>query len=367
MNVSDDELAQAVEQVLAYYYEQEREHRQTSGEGSPHILDSLETLKRWLEGRDGSGEGDGDGQPGDFGGGGGMGLRHNILAYSESKTMKARQLIEADPLKPIPFRGPAPSDPAGPPSAAATGVKQEIKKATGGTAFLKKLRDPSQPKSKYNLPRSEHETEHLLGETVVQRLIHDDYAPSDFNRAGSPDDPMRSASVNVPYGDFDYSGPERSAPHEQEQADLAEPVNHVSRAMKLLATLQDQMSPDELDAIIDRSQSMSGEEFHAMVRELVQQRKAAAEPTSRFDLNFGEEATLMVSTLLEDDIPGGKAPDDHSWGNLDKKQLAIGTKVEMEHTNDHGKAEEIAADHLTEDPDYYKKLEKAGLADELES
>lgn len=365
MNVSDDELAQAVEQVLAYYYEQEREHRQASGEGGPHILDSLETLKRWLEGRDGGGEGGGGGQPGDFGGGG-VGSRHNILAYSESKTMKARQLIEADPLKPIPFKGPAPSDPAGAPSQAATDQKQEIKKSVGGTAFLKKLRDPSKPKSKYNLPRSEHETEHLLGETVAERLIHDDAYSSDFDsRPGGPEDPMRSASVNVPYGDFDYSGPERGT--QPAMAGGGGGDNHVQQAMQLLGTLQDTMSPDELDAIIDQSQSMSGEEFHALVKELVQQKsQGQPAPTSRFDLNFGEDAVKMVSTLLEDDIPGGKAPDDHSWGNLDKKQLAVGTKVEMEHTNEHGKAEEIAADHLTEDPDYYTKLEKAGLADELE-
>lgn len=76
-------------------------------------------------------------------------------------------------------------------------------------------------------------------------------------------------------------------------------------------------------------------------------------------------AAQLVASLLEDDIPGGRAPDSHRWAHIDKAQLAIGTKVEMEHTRDPHVAEEIAADHLTEDPHYYTKLKKAGLADEL--
>jgi hypothetical protein len=40
-------------------------------------------------------------------------------------------------------------------------------------------------------------------------------------------------------------------------------------------------------------------------------------------------------------------------------QLEKGRKVEMEHTDDPAVATEIAKDHLTEDPAYYDKLEKA--------
>lgn len=40
------------------------------------------------------------------------------------------------------------------------------------------------------------------------------------------------------------------------------------------------------------------------------------------------------------------------------KQLEMGIKVEMEHTNDKSKSREIALDHLMESPDYYTKLEK---------
>lgn len=41
-----------------------------------------------------------------------------------------------------------------------------------------------------------------------------------------------------------------------------------------------------------------------------------------------------------------------------KKQLKMGIKVEMEHTDDEKKAKEIAMDHLWEDPSYYSKLKK---------
>ena len=41
-----------------------------------------------------------------------------------------------------------------------------------------------------------------------------------------------------------------------------------------------------------------------------------------------------------------------------KKQLEMGMKVEMEHTDSKEKAREIAMDHLWEDPSYYTKLKK---------
>jgi hypothetical protein len=44
--------------------------------------------------------------------------------------------------------------------------------------------------------------------------------------------------------------------------------------------------------------------------------------------------------------------------DFNKRQLSIGTKVEMEHTNSKRIAQRIAMDHLTEYPDYYKELTK---------
>jgi hypothetical protein len=59
---------------------------------------------------------------------------------------------------------------------------------------------------------------------------------------------------------------------------------------------------------------------------------------------------------------------DDSWDDMtppneevDAEQLNIGIEVEKEHTDDEELAEEIARDHLAEDPHYYTKLKKAGL------
>jgi hypothetical protein len=70
----------------------------------------------------------------------------------------------------------------------------------------------------------------------------------------------------------------------------------------------------------------------------------------------------MINNLLK--LPGGvgdRTPTDQ----IDTNQLSIGIQVEMEHTNDLGVAQEIAMDHLTEDPKYYSKLVAAGLASEF--
>ena len=54
-------------------------------------------------------------------------------------------------------------------------------------------------------------------------------------------------------------------------------------------------------------------------------------------------------------------------GSLNRKtvlsQLALGTKEEMEHTDNPLEAMKIAVDHLLEDQDYYTKLKAAGLVD----
>ena len=54
-------------------------------------------------------------------------------------------------------------------------------------------------------------------------------------------------------------------------------------------------------------------------------------------------------------VVGGKA-DNMNPANFDQKELLKGIRVEFEHTNDTATALEIAMDHLSEDPDYYKKL-----------
>jgi hypothetical protein len=44
-----------------------------------------------------------------------------------------------------------------------------------------------------------------------------------------------------------------------------------------------------------------------------------------------------------------------------KKELEMGIKIEMEHTDDKDKAKEIAMDHLWENPSYYTKLKKSEI------
>lgn len=46
------------------------------------------------------------------------------------------------------------------------------------------------------------------------------------------------------------------------------------------------------------------------------------------------------------------------------KEIAMGIKVEMEHTKSKEKAEKIAKEHLAEHPDYYSRLKSAGLSAE---
>lgn len=65
----------------------------------------------------------------------------------------------------------------------------------------------------------------------------------------------------------------------------------------------------------------------------------------------------ITLSKLADSIPGGLA-DKKTDANYDSKQLAMGEKVELEHTDDKAKAREIARDHLEEIPDYYTRLKK---------
>jgi len=62
---------------------------------------------------------------------------------------------------------------------------------------------------------------------------------------------------------------------------------------------------------------------------------------------------IKVAEKIPGGLSDGKNPED-----FNKEDLKEGTKVEMEHTSDPDIAQEIAMDHLTEDPKYYKKLKK---------
>lgn len=67
---------------------------------------------------------------------------------------------------------------------------------------------------------------------------------------------------------------------------------------------------------------------------------------------------MKFKTFYEKDaIPGGIAANKPD-SDFDPVQLKIGIGIEMEHTNSKTIAKEIAKDHLSEDPNYYKKLIK---------
>lgn len=70
------------------------------------------------------------------------------------------------------------------------------------------------------------------------------------------------------------------------------------------------------------------------------------------------------SLIKENKLKGGKG-DKKDISDFDPLETTKGKKVEMEHTKNPSIAQEISADHLSEDPKYYSKLKAAGLADEL--
>jgi hypothetical protein len=86
-------------------------------------------------------------------------------------------------------------------------------------------------------------------------------------------------------------------------------------------------------------------------------KKLNLDPLLENTINSGFKAIVENETNYKDEIPGGLA-DKKSPKDFDKEQLAKGMKVESEHTSDPKIAREIAMDHLTEDKDYYTKLEK---------
>jgi len=67
--------------------------------------------------------------------------------------------------------------------------------------------------------------------------------------------------------------------------------------------------------------------------------------------------------LNEDKIKGGKG-DKLTSKDVCPNQLAVGRKVEKEHSSDKATATEIALDHLAEDKKYYSKLIENGMVDE---
>lgn len=92
--------------------------------------------------------------------------------------------------------------------------------------------------------------------------------------------------------------------------------------------------------------------------------KVADQPKmSLFDRIMQEErperSGAVKASLIKptNKLPGGKG-DKLKPKDVDSKELAAGIQHELEHTKDKEIAQEIALDHLAEDPKYYSKLKK---------
>ena len=100
-------------------------------------------------------------------------------------------------------------------------------------------------------------------------------------------------------------------------------------------------------------------------------RKSIDKASTGVELTPEVVATLsnLKNSMKENEILKGGLADRKSLQDLARKhkmkdiselekQLKIGMKVELEHTDDKKKAREIAMDHIFEDPKYYDKLSK---------
>lgn len=77
--------------------------------------------------------------------------------------------------------------------------------------------------------------------------------------------------------------------------------------------------------------------------------------------------TLTESLRLNSGkIPGGKGERTKPV-DVNKNELAVSVLVEKEHAKDLSIAQEVAIDHLTENPTYYSDLIKTGIVDEKEA
>jgi hypothetical protein len=111
----------------------------------------------------------------------------------------------------------------------------------------------------------------------------------------------------------------------------------------------------------DRPKGEADKEFHALVEERHINPHAAEEHV--YDMLGEKTAAAFLDELTKigaehkDKTPGGKA-DKKQLSDYPKDQIAMGQKVEMEHTDDPALAREISMDHLEEFPDYYTRLKR---------
>jgi len=111
----------------------------------------------------------------------------------------------------------------------------------------------------------------------------------------------------------------------------------------------------KIQAFIRENADLSDDAFHSFVEDMGLNPHFAEPVAYEMAHNLSKKAAFKLA--LQDLIPGGKA-DDKPVSDFSPKQMAMGQKVEMEHTDDPTKAREISRDHLEEFPDYYTRLKK---------
>ena len=75
---------------------------------------------------------------------------------------------------------------------------------------------------------------------------------------------------------------------------------------------------------------------------------------ARLGIKTGRKSQSVNNNLIIVKLKHGREAD----SKFNKEQLAMGIKVEMEHTNNKEVAEQIAKAHLVEIPDYYTRLKR---------
>jgi hypothetical protein len=198
-------------------------------------------------------------------------------------------------------------------------------------------------------------------------------------QAAQPAQPAADqSSFNV--GDFESQFRQHADTHEKKKkaealktsdsykeikAKVADALANMQQQLPQIAQLRNS-SPDAYQAIIGVVQSLIliGRQIDESDKKLEKMEKALPDSMG-FNPATGNDmdSTLGANELDKTDmLPGGLA-DKRKPEEFDQEQLAIGTQHELEHTNDRDLAQEIAMDHLTEDPDYYKKQ---GLSEPLD-
>lgn len=140
---------------------------------------------------------------------------------------------------------------------------------------------------------------------------------------------------------------------------ISTPLQSVRSLSAQVKTLLDKLTP-----------IMQGSPTLVQLNDVLQKLKQLDIQVAQLEVIKGQaHGTAQTSQVAQadDDVLSGGVADDIPKDKLSKKQLEMGEKVEMEHTNSKQVANEIAQDHLGEqllegkgkgEQDYYTELKK---------